>query len=288
MTRIAVIGNCSALGLANAIQMISPHSEVKHFSVAAFDTNDPVTVQNLLADFDMAFPFSEVAAYRVVNAKVKTISRCIPWPSIYFGGFHPDVVYFGINGKVARSCLGGYNSRIVAYAYGHELSVGATADLFNALIYGLLGYFDAYAIGKKLFLDSAQQNNLDLEKTFSEWEASDIFMYTPNHPHQRIINDIARELVRAAGLPDNADVIIDTPDYLASGIIWPVYPEVARRLNLTGSLNFRTTLDRGHRTLELDEFIAGCFAEYSNDGFTPEQFRETGLYKDVQHKLSLA
>lgn len=94
--------------------------------------------------------------------------------------------------------------------------------------------------------------------------------------------------MRTAGLPGNADVIIDTPDYLASSIIWPVYPELARRLSLEGSLNFRTTLDRGHQTLGLDEFIAGCFAEYSNDGFTPAQFREAGLYQDVQRELSLA
>ncbi|MET3649995.1 WcbI family polysaccharide biosynthesis putative acetyltransferase [Phyllobacterium ifriqiyense] len=285
MTRIAVIGNCSALGLANAIRKISPQAEVKDFSVAAFDTNDADTVQRLLKDFDMAFPFSDVSNYTVVNEQLKSIPQRFHWPSIYFGGFHPDIVYFAIDGKPAASCLGGYNSRIIAFAYAHELSVRRTVDLFNSLTYGLLGYFDAYAIGRKIFLDAALGHFLELEPAFAGWEASGVFMHTPNHPHIRVINDVARQLVRAANLDTQADVDPNSNDYLSSGVIWPVYPELAKRIGVTGSLDFRATEALGSVKYNLSDFVQGCFQKYADDGFTPEQFRATGLYVDVKRRL---
>lgn len=289
MTRIAVVGNCSALGFTNAIRLMSPGSEVRGFSILEFDTNDPSVVLALFDKFDLAFPFAEISNYGLVNERIKTFGRAFCWPSVVFAGFHPDITYFAIGGKPVASCLGGYNSKIAAFAYGHELSVEATANLFNPLTYGLLGYFDAYPLGRRIFLETARSHQLDLTAAFARWESFGVFMHTPNHANIMVINDIARELMRVAGLNVDVDLDheIDTPDYLSEGVIWPVYPELARRVGVEGSLNFKATSQRGGKIFGLEEFIAESFKEYGDEGFSRQEFRQTDLYQFMAKRLSI-
>lgn len=288
MTRIAVVGNCSAVGIANAIRVMSPGSNVRGLSVADFDPDNASIVDILLEDFDVAFAFAEMKNYTALHERLKKFDRLILWPTIVFSGFHPDIAYFHIRGKPVASCLGLYNSTIAAFAYGRELSVKNTANLFNSLTYGLLGYYDAYPLWRQILLDSAKSHDLDLSTAFAKWEASGVFMHTINHATIMVINDLARELMNSAGLKIEADIDHknNATDYLADGIIWPVYPELAKRIGTTGSFDFKTSLHMGSKTMGLEEFISDSFKQYENNELTPSHFRETHLYQSVAKKLS--
>ncbi|MBA8878924.1 WcbI family polysaccharide biosynthesis putative acetyltransferase [Phyllobacterium myrsinacearum] len=291
--RVAVVGNCTAIGIANAIKVLSPDAFVQHFSVADIHTLEPSRLKSMFEGFDLSLSFAEIGNYASINEQVSKIGRSVLWPSIVFTGYHPDITYFGIEGRVATSCLGAYNSRIVAVAYASELSVEDTAERFNALTFGRLGYFDAYELGRQQFLRTAKQYNLDLEEDFARWEKSDPFMYTINHPKIAVVNDLARNLLEASGLAIKRDVTMDETvhDYFADGIVWPVYPEIAQRIgNNAGSYEFKPA---GHAAnpssaLHLEEFIDGCFKRYKDDGFTPAQFRTTGLLNVLGAHMGLA
>lgn len=285
--RIAVFGNCCAPGIAKAMQVMSPKNEVKSVSIWHMDTNNPLHVDTLLNYFDIVFPFGEVSNYPLIDAKIKDIEHRFQWPIVLFWGFHPDIAYFAINGKPVNSGLKGFNSRLVAFAYGHGLSVQTTAELFNALVYGRLGYYDAYPLSRQVFLDVAKQHELDLTAAFAKWEASGVFMHTSNHPSVQVLNDMAYELMHAANLPIETEIdhAEDAEDDLSSGVVWPVYPELAKRIGVKGSLDFRAGTDDGNKIFGLEEYIALSFKQYADDGFTPEQFRATGLYEFVKSKL---
>lgn len=282
--RVAVVGNCAAVGIANAIQRLSPDTIVQYFSVAEIHALEPTQIKTMFEGFDLSLPFAEIGSYAALNEEVSKISRSVVWPSIVFAGYHPDMIYFAIEGRTANSCLGAYNSRIVAVGYASELSVEDTADRFNALTYQRLGYFDAYELGRQQFIRTSQQYNLDLEESFASWEKSAPFMYTVNHPKITVVNDLARQLIKASGLEIKTDVALDemVPDYFADEIVWPVYREIAQRIgNVDGSYEFRPS---GHRVnpssiMHLEEFIDKCFKRYDNDGFTPALFRNAGFLK---------
>ncbi len=290
--RVAVVGNCAALGIANAVQALSPDTYVQHFSVADIYALDPTQIKEMFDGFDLSLSFSEIGSYQAIHQQVLNINRSVMWPSIVFAGYHPDIAYFGIDGRVASSCLGAYNSRIVALGYAHEMSVEDTAERFNALTYGRLGYFDAYDLGREEFLRTARNHNLDLDADFTKWEKTGPFMYTSNHPKIQVINDVARKLIEASGLEITGDMDTDAtvPDYFANNIVWPLYPELAKRIdNPNGSYEFKPAghLHNPSTILNLEEFVDGCFKKYTTDGFTPAQFRNTGLYTVLGPRMGL-
>ncbi|QND53037.1 hypothetical protein HB779_14850 [Phyllobacterium sp. 628] len=290
--RVAVVGNCTSLGIANAVKALSIDTYVQHFSVTDIHNLDPAQIKSMFEGFDLSLTFSEIGSYSVIQEQTDKIRQSVLWPSIVFSGYHPDIAYFGIEGRVANSCLGSYNSRIVAAAYAHEMTVEETADRFNALTFARLGYFDAYDLWRRQLLATAESHNLDFEADIARWEASGPFMYTINHPKIAVVNDLARQLVEVSGLEINPDVNIEetVPDYFADGIVWPVYPEIADRIgNVQGSYEFKPAghIRNGTPSMHLEEFIDGCFKQYDADGFTPAQFRKTPLYTMLGPRMGI-
>jgi hypothetical protein len=282
--RVAVVGNCAAPGLARAIQALSPDAFVQHFSINEIHFLESSIIKDIFKGFDVSLSVAEISSYATLNEEVSKIGRTHLWPSIVFTGYHPDIMYLDFDGRAATSHFGPYHSRIAAVAYATELSVEDTAERFNALTFGRLGYFDAYALGKNQFLSTANHYGLDVEEDFARWEQAGPFMYTINHPKMSVINDIARKLIKASGLELNGDNPVEEaePDYFADNIIWPIYPEIAQRLgNLSGSYEFKQVghLTAGVPSLHLEEFIDKCFRKYADSGLTSDRFRTRGVLK---------
>ena len=90
-------------------------------------------------------------------------------------------------------------------------------------------------------------------------------MYSINHPRMVVTWGLARLVAkRLAGQPP---VLPDylPHDYLASGAVFPVYPEVAESLGIQGG-SYRFKPQSSYRTLGLREFIAGSYEVYKQAG----------------------
>jgi hypothetical protein len=241
------------------------------------------------ADFDVVFAVANAAEFGH-GERLAACRRLILWPNLIFFGFHPDITYFGIEGKPVRSAMGEYNSRIVATAYALEMDVHETARLFSRAAYEKLGFFSLYAISREALVMAADDCALDLRPAITAWENSGVFMYSINHPKLIVFADLARALLRRAGLPfDPALPACDiVPDFLANGGIWPVYPEIAEALGVAGSLTFTPPAHGTYdaHCLSLEAFIARTFAIYRSDGFLPRHMQSLGGLKTMWNALA--
>ncbi|HEY4439430.1 MAG TPA: GSCFA domain-containing protein [Candidatus Elarobacter sp.] len=191
----------------------------------------------------------------------------ILFPRIWFNAFHPDLVNVQASFGGVPPPLGYYHSTIVLYAWKRGLSVAQTAALFCYEVFERLGYFGFWEAAKRSLLDEGREVDFPLDAMLAHWERSGLFMYTPNHPALVVFADIARELLRRAGLTP----AFETPeqymnDPMLENAVWPVYPEIARAFGLSGSYAFKpphTEAASSPRVfLTLDEFIERSFYSY--------------------------
>ena len=258
--KIAIIGNCQVPGLACCMRKMLPTAVVDPFFLTAMTADDLAAFYSNIESYDHVFtqPINAVGhALHTQHLRGKAVELHLV-PTITFAGFHPDVIL--IPGY--QSAAGNYHSAIVVISYLLGLPWTRAARLFNAYIYGSLGYFGSYEISRQFILAAGRKTGYDLTRELTHWETLGVFMHTVNHPRQEVLASLARTLAVGAELVD-ADA--PTPelanDYFAThGVIWPVYPEIAKQLNLTakGSLLFRTP----NRTLELEQFVSESYSVY--------------------------
>ncbi len=188
------------------------------------------------------------------------------YPRIWFKAFHPDVApAFGPWENVLPP-MGEDHSSLIVYGWLRGMSAAQTARLFCEPVYERLGFFDCWQPAKRALLEEANVVGLPLEGAFARLERYGCFMRLPAHPALVMMAEIARALVRRAGLT----TVLDAPeDYLDDPFvrhaIWPVYPEIAERLGVAGSLLFKPYDPSSviPPLLDLDEFIARSFEAYS-------------------------
>jgi Polysaccharide biosynthesis enzyme WcbI len=283
--RIAVVGNCNAAILANCIRALRPEDQVDAFTV------DHVlrTREQRFSDFDITFALANVDEFGLspVIAECKSIFY---WPNLIFFGFHPDITYFGIQGKPVRSAMGEYNSRIAATGYALGLSVRETCRLFDKDVYDRLEFFDKYPISRAGLLVAAENCGLDLSDALPSWERSGVFMYSINHPKLIVFSDLSKALLRLADLEFDPDLPLTDilPDFLANGGIWPVYPALAETIGVPGSMRFSPPTHGAYeiKTLTLEHFVEKTFAIYRADGFLSQHMRTVDGLKVMWNALA--
>jgi len=284
--RIAVVGNCNASILANCLRVLRPHDDIRAVHVDQVVRAD---ADAQLGNFDLVLAVANADEFGI-SSHLAQCKRVLTWPNVVFFGFHPDITYFGIDGRPVRSAMGDYNSHIVASAYAQGLSTRETARLFNRLVYAKLGFFDKYAISRAALLVAAEHCGLDLHEALAGWEQAGVFMYSINHPKLVVLADIAKALLRSADLPFDADLpLLDAvPDHLAHGGIWPVYPEIARAIGVSGSLVFTPPMHGAYDVsfYTLEGFIERTFDIYWADGFLPQHMAEVAGVRFTRDALA--
>ena len=265
--RLLGIGNCQIEGMiqcaAGALGLVPVYMTYKRFLTDGHALVGPNTKTDLV--------FAQGAEQATM---VRDIARnanrpdlpIIQAPKLFFRGFHPDMVTPTKRaGKCPQLPLGTANSAILLSAWQHGLSADDARSLFRGDVYDALGYYDAYAEARELLVEACRQSRLDVTPMIGEWLKAGAFFHVPLHPKIRVLNDIAFALLRNAGLHDG-----HTPaapeDLLAPNISWPVYPEIAERLGLTGDYEFRPDrrgpAGRNPAAFSLDEFIDRTFEGY--------------------------
>ncbi|ACS39865.1 WcbI family polysaccharide biosynthesis putative acetyltransferase [Methylorubrum extorquens] len=288
--RVAVIGNCQAKGVAEAVRILAPGARVRLIPMSTLGKRErsldafAATLGDCDHVFSQPFPtgfFPEGGS----EALRERLPRMRLFPSIVFTAFHPDAVYVGDLASVARvtlvpSPLGSYHSAITLFGFLQGLSQKQIVGLFREDVFSRLGYLDAWGLAAADLITSSRAIGFDLSGDLLRWSRGGLFMHNINHPRLNVLGDIAGRLLREAGLtPRPVAVEAYAPDELLDDAIWPVYPPVAMLYGVPGSTIFKRRQRRGAppETLGLDAFVTESFAIYQR------QPRETLTCHRIEH-----
>lgn len=273
--RIAVLGNCQARGVAQAMRLFAPNSPVLFVPMGTL-ARDHGHIDALLSTFaGCDHVFSQVfPAGLIPGGDIDTLRRHEPrtvlFPTIVFSAFHPDMVYAGrvedLSAlKLARSPLGQYHSAIALCAHRLGLTAPQAARLFREDAFRHLGYLDQWEPAVREMVGGGASVGFGLEREMSRWGRRGAFMHVINHPKAFVIGDIARRLLAESGFaPEPVEIEDYLGDELARDVVWPVYPPIAEVYGIAGSYLFKTK-PRGDAfpiLYDLPGFLAASFALY--------------------------
>lgn len=273
--RIAIFTNCQGNNLGRCIQALTGAQPPSYRFVTAEDILHPerprAAIERALADNDVLL-MQPIFADALLPTLPALAEKLVLFPSISFPAFQPDQCYVRIKGTLneVSGPLGPYHSAIAYYAWRAGMSARQAMDLFCDATYEALHYHDYWASSAAALLDEGQRCDMPLDGALQQWRARGCFMHSPNHPKLYAVADIARmvmQRLQLEALPiDPLEVVWDN---LADTAIWPVYPEIARRYGIEGSLVFK-----GNNpglpskspvvSYELDAFVERSYAAFAD------------------------
>ena len=134
--RILVIGNCQAQALAECLGLMVPNGEVHsvHIVVQPIPDGrwDVLLLQTELRDL-----VGSGGALSGIEA-----GQILTWPTFYFPGYHPDIVYAYVGDQIIQSPVGYYNSSIIIHAYKEGINADQTEKFFCEDTFRQLGFFE--------------------------------------------------------------------------------------------------------------------------------------------------
>jgi hypothetical protein len=288
---VGIAGNCQARGIRRAVEAMLPDCRTVWIGDGWIFNVDEAKRQKCaddLAACDVVFmqPWGKQygpVALEAIRAKKPDV---ITYPYLGFTGFHPDCTHVRLDGKQMGGGIGPYHSAIIAASFLAGLTEQRAEMLFNAYTYASLGYLDQFEASAKTLLRDTRAHGFDLTE-FAELKRG-VFMHVINHPAISILQEMAKQGLMRAGVAPG-EINTAPHDELAEGAIWPIYPELAKRLKLEGSLNF---IRKEESHFSLSEFIAHCYASYGKLGreFTsPSIDRALAFIRQhVQQDISMA
>jgi GSCFA family/Polysaccharide biosynthesis enzyme WcbI len=258
VTRLTVLGNCQAPVLALCLRMMLPDAEIHDVHLGVTSTETVAASDIVLLQTEFAFLADDRAVIPARQAE-----RVRLWPTFYYSAFHPDLVYARAGDASLESPLHEYNSALVLYGWLRGLTIEQTVGLFREDVFDRLGYFDHAASADAHLADDFARAGLDGAALLGDLKRLAPFCHAVNHPTLAALARIASAVLDTTDLSASVrDVERFLADPLLSGPVWPVYPSVADRLDLTGSYDFKTPGAPG-RVLDLEGFVTGAFAQYA-------------------------
>lgn len=271
--RIAIYTNCQGNNLGRCIQALTGTQPPSFRFVTAEDILHP---ERGLAAVEASLAASDVVLMQPLYADVMLqrlpalAEKLVVFPSVSFPAFQPDQCYVRIKGTLneVSGPLGPYHSSIAYYAWRAGMSAAKTADLFCDAVYEELRFYDYWDSATQALYDEGERCGMPLQGLLKQWRARGCFMHSPNHPKLFVVADIARALMQKLDIePLPIDPLEVVWDNLADTSIWPVYPEIARRIGIEGN-----TIFKGNNpglpskspivSYDLDAFIARSFESF--------------------------
>lgn len=272
--RLAVLGNCQMGHMARCLQALvggdMPTRAWVTYEMLADWQSGKTDLAEFFADHDKVF--LQPWIWEAVRDRYPQLhDRVVLYPSIGFMAYHPDLVPILIkdtgapfdDGPTVRC-----NSSIVFMGWKLGLSVAETLALFRREVFERLGFFEYWESSVAALLEEGRKAELPLDALIGQWHARGCFMYCHMHPRVEVIADLARLLLQRHGIPmvpGNPMQYVD--DYLANGVIWPVYPEIGEALGVAGFYQFKLATyayqpDGPVHLLGLEEYVEQCFAAF--------------------------
>jgi hypothetical protein len=264
MAKIVSFGNCQAEGMGRcAAAALGLDAKFVHPSKVHYN---PQLLVEALINADIVFATREITfpqAQEAAAAAGRADLLLIPTPTIYFSGFHPDVVFpSSAAGDRQDLPMVNANSAILLAAWREGLELDAAISLFRGEVFEALGYYDFFGMATDAFVEECAVDGLDVQPLIPAWMEQGPFVYVPNHPRIHVLRDLAMMQLQRHQLHDGslaADFAVEDP--LARNLIWPVYPEIADRLGVPGDYIFRTKRRPGAPTADAAPIDLRTFAE---------------------------
>jgi len=259
--RWLLVFNCQALGLANCLSLAAPSVAVEYCDFPRFRKN-PAEYLDRIGEFDLVITSPQLQRTQYADFGALAPTRLVP--TMVFDAYHPDLCLLHEGEALLKGPLGDYHSSLAFAAWRQGLSQADARKLFAAKTYERLGYFDRWAPARQRLLSGFAAQGLDIAGAFARWtDDASAFMHSVNHPAIRCLRDVARLVVRAAGLEDRSQHFAPH-DNLLNGPMFPVFPEIAERYSVEGSYRFK--LGGQYRHVDLAEFIRGSYETYDRTG----------------------
>lgn len=273
--RIALIGNCQSSALNSILYRVKNVKVVALVDVNAQGSeaykHAEWTVRHS-QDIDICFSQPMGDSFENISSsamKKKYGDSFFQYTNLYFTGYHPDLMYYGARGLRVQSAMGDYNSRIGLIGYLKRLSVEDCLPLFCDKSYEKLDYYRKFNLSKEELLKRDSGNDVRFASEFFEIAQKRLPLYTVNHPTSHVLGPLAEVIVQATGQARPEIDIDGIRNPLVEGSIWPVYPEVARSLNLEyrGGTTFYPGFRDAFPPMTLREFLEMSFQRYDNLGY---------------------
>jgi hypothetical protein len=255
--------------LGHALRALVPGSHVPHYDLA--DCRTPEAQQEVLGhleDSDILITAGAPAEFGplhdpVLAGRVKALHQ---FPSVSFGGFHPDTVHIPLpDGHTLHGPTGQYHSRLALGAYLSGFSAGEAELLFNRRVFSRLGYLGAFALESALMTRLYAGYGIDLTEALERWRARGVFMHSVNHPHPFVMVDLAVLIARRLGLmqPGGWPDWLVVDDNLRLHPRHPVLPPLAKELGVEGETGFHIGGARvAENSLSLGQFLTAEYAAF--------------------------
>jgi hypothetical protein len=288
--RVLVASDCATSAYVGGLMALFPDWEVRGVLTnlaeqwATPNSLHPEFVQyTRYCDLYLGFP-AEGTRY---GELLPEQARRVTIPPFSFLGLQPDC--FNLAGFQSVLGKGGnLYSWIVVASFQAGLTATQTAALFNAKTYEAFDMLTRYDREKQELFARFQRYGIDLSGSLERWLGRGNFLYSYNHPRIDVFMEILRRALVASDLRPASDLDrtddMGVADALEQSIRWPIYPEIAERHGLEGSLTWRRGRMADYRTLTLDQFIEASFEQLA---FSPLP-EIPGLSARVEQIRSLA
>ena len=269
--KIGILSNCQHVGLANSIRALRPDIQVISFEivlVARQGREIPTMDELATCDLVILDP-SPGCPPALSEEKLKGSIKIVKIPPVVFAGYHPDTIYIptAIGRLQVSAACGPYQSRLTVASYLLGYSPAETKALFNAFIFGELGYFEEYAKSRVSLENTFREYGLDIGRLFPDWAKRGCFMHTIDHPKIYVLFEIAWLACQAIGLevdPRDGRVEMILDNLMAGHPAMPVYPDIANATGCNGHTMFKCPSDANIvRLMRMPAFISACFKAYA-------------------------
>jgi hypothetical protein len=275
--KILIVGNCQSGGFGRVFKKMLPNDEVSSFTIS--NKNLP---RILASAAESHITFSQGILNRTeisdqIEDALTQAGNVHKIPRILFNGYFPDVTFVPDLTSKTSASPADYHSAIAIAGFLDGRSPRDTARLYNAFVYASLGYFDAFAIARDVFLKHCMDLGLDMSAKFDSWGANGPFMYAINHPSIRVIADIAYAAAEKAGLNPQTidpDTVVDN---LKLALNWPIYPGIAKKLGVQGSMRITRSREGKELDISWDDYLQNIHAVYAS--IDPERLRNPQVQK---------
>ncbi len=166
--------------------------------------------------------------------------------------------YVRCAGEGLRGPMGPYHSALVAACYLLKVPKNRVEKLFNNYYFASVGYTDGADVLISGFVKANRLLGFDFGP-FIEQTGGKPFMHTINHPTADIIHEMTILALEKAGVPIGPQGRLSPADELAEGVVWPIYPEVGRKLNINGGYVFQAHISE---KLTLSEYVSHAYQSY--------------------------
>lgn len=252
--------------LGHAMLALLPGCEVQHYDLSTLhDPGIQQAVADIYAGCDHVISVRAAPEFGPLQDDVLAtrVKRLHFFPGLAFGGFHPDMVYVPTEDGMLPGPTQHYHSRIAIAGFLAGRDRDGTAALYNALVFGRLGYFEAYARERAMAGWHYAQDGIDIPPLIDRWRARGCFMHSANHPMAWAYKDVAVAMCHRIGLLDPALPADagEIPDDLAMHSTHPILAPLATRLGLPAENLFKLPGLDGER-VPLEIFIAAEFEAF--------------------------